>query len=232
MGLFTNRFPEFRELDKLYPTGLDNDLDALKTFLKFTQNGTTENLKKDIKEMEEEMKNDIVKDSVVLHSNVDYLDYMSSSNALNLIYNSMLISLCSFLETRLGLLCKLIENRETESLKNIIGTSTLVKFKNYLSEVHSIDFNSINSEWEQIFAYAYLRNKLVHNHSPKINIKTNPDGYSELKKIKFLYLDDKSEINKIYINDPRILEEYFDLISRILNFIVTIKVDYKDLIKN
>lgn len=223
MGLSSYRFKEFQELDKIYPTGLDNDLDALKIFLKNIQNETTENLKNDIKEMEKEMEKDIVEDNIVLYSNIDYLDYASSLNALNLVYNSMLISLCSFIETRLMMLCKLIESKSDKSIDSIKGRSKIYKYKNYLSTVHLIDFNIIHSDWKQICSYAYLRNQLVHNQIPQINIKTNKVGYRKLRNIKFLDIKVKSNIATFTITDSRLLNDYFDVISRFLQFICYVK---------
>jgi|GEM_PF-4892315 len=95
------RFQEFYIIDKLYPTGLDNDLDSMKTFLNSIEKGTLEMVKSDVQKMEGEMENDIIIDNEVIFSNVDFLDYKSTSSALNIIYNSTLVSLYSFLETRL-----------------------------------------------------------------------------------------------------------------------------------
>jgi hypothetical protein len=223
MGLSSYRFKEFQKLDKIYPTGLNNDLDALKMFLKKIKEETSGDLKDEINKMENEMENDIVVDNVVLHSNIDYLDYASSLNALNLVYNSILISLCSFIETRLFMLCKLIEDKNVKSIKSINGESKIDTYKKYLEEVHSVDFNSVQNDWKQITSYAYLRNQFVHNQIPEINIDTNKTGYEKLRNIKFLNIKTESDFATFSINDSRLLDEYFDIISRFLQFICYIK---------
>jgi hypothetical protein len=223
MGLSSYRFKEFQKLDKIYPTGLNNDLYALKMFLKKIKVETSESLKCEINKMENEMENDIVICDVVLHSNIDYLDYASSLGTLNLVYNSILITLCSFIETRLFMLCKLIEDKSVKSIKTKMGESKIDSYKRYLEEVHLVDFNLVQNDWEQITSYAYLRNQFVHNQIPGINIDNNEYGYKKLCNIKFLNIKTESNIANFSINDARLLDEYFDIISRFLQFVYYVK---------
>ncbi len=222
MGLTSYRFTEFSHLKKLYPLGLGSDLDALKLSLKSIENGTLKTLNKEIEEMETEMDNDVVIDDTVVHSNIDYLDYISSTNASNIIYNSMMISLFSFLETRLMLLCKLVEPRNSILLSDISGKG-IYKYKKYLSKVHSIDFNSQQKEWELICSYALLRNKLIHSQSVEFDIKANSKEYNKLKKLEHLTVKESSNKAFFYIDNQEFLNKCFETVSKFLEFICYVK---------
>jgi hypothetical protein len=220
--LTSYRFQEFQKLDKLYPTGLSNDLDAMKLSLKSIEKGTLKILKKEIEEMKTEMENDIIIDDTVVQSNVDFLDYISSSNASNIIYNSMMISLFSFLETRLMLLSKLVEPRNSILLNDISGKG-IYKYKKYLSKVHLIDFSSQQKEWELICSYALLRNKLIHSQSVEFDIKSNNKEYNKLKKLEYLTVNESSDKALFYINNQEFLNKCFETISNFLEFICYVK---------
>lgn len=168
--------------------------------------------------MEKEMEKNVIIEDIIFHSDVDYFNYYSNLNALNLLYNSILISICAFFETRIEFLCKLLEKSRSTSIKSIGGKSNIEKFKNYLSEVHSVDFEPVNKEWEQIIAYAYLRNKLVHNQFPNIKIKSNQEGYSRLKKIRYLSITINNGVATFKINDPKLLDEYISDVYKFLHF--------------
>ena len=222
MGLTAYRFTEFWKLDKLFPAGIDTDLESMKVALRTIQKGAGDVLKIEIDKMEGEMKNDIVIENEVIYSNVDYLDFFSSSSALNIIYNSMVISIFSFIETRLMLLCKLIEKRNKILLSDISGKG-IYKYKRYLSKVHDIDFNPKNEEWELLGSYAFLRNKLIHSHSVEINMRYNEKDYKKLKKIKSLSVTESSDIATFHIRDQECVNDFFALASSFIQFICYIK---------
>ncbi|KAB1159469.1 hypothetical protein F7018_03920 [Tenacibaculum aiptasiae] len=218
MGLTSYRFTEFNDLTKLNPLGLEGDLDAIKLSLKSIEVGTLNILQNEIKEMQSEMENDIIIDDTIVQSNVDYLDYISSRQASNIIHNSMMISIFSFLETRLLLLCKLIEPRNSILLNDISGKG-IYKYKKFLSKVHSIDFSSQQNEWELITSYALLRNKLVHSQSVDFDIKKNSKEYIKLKKIEHLTVKEYSDKAFFYIDSQEFHNKYFQTVSKFLEFI-------------
>ncbi len=98
MGTKSFRFKEFSKLNELFPAGLHNDIESLRGFYKYAQNSAISILKDDVIKMEKEMNNDFITDNVVVFSDVDYFDYNSKLNTLNLFYNSILITILSFLK--------------------------------------------------------------------------------------------------------------------------------------
>ncbi|CAM1366471.1 hypothetical protein TOREUM_30537 [Tenacibaculum litoreum] len=224
--MFTSyRFQQFLIIDRLYPTGLDNDLDSMKTFLKSIEKGTLEMIKSDVQKMEVEMKNDVIIDNEIIFSNVDFLDYKSTSSALNIIYNSTLVSLYSFLETRLKFLYELLENQKNIRINKNKGESNIMFYKRKLEEKYFLDFSSLNAEWEEICLHTLLRNTLTHSHIQEQ--KTDISDYKKIQSIEHLSTEMNSGILLFEINDFKFLYNFFDKISEILNFICYIKTNAK-----
>lgn len=234
MGLGTKhyRFKEFKELYKLYPAGIFTDLDALKRFMSFIKNNTADTLKNEINEIENEIEkeNDIIEiiekkfedevesiENLAFDSNVDYIDYYSSKGALNLVYNSILITLCSFLETRVKLLCTLLGYRKGSFRKKRNTESFLSFYMSYLNGEHHIDFSAIDDYWKKIEQYSTLRNTITHNEKQVIGVPS--EKFRKIKQISYLNIIKKGKNASFIIDDPRLLEECFDTVKGILEFI-------------
>lgn len=221
--LRSSRLEKFDNYKKYCHLGLYGDLDSMQTSLNSIMKGAVFPLEKSISESENEMKNDIVyegEDGEELYTTVDYLDYYSNINAKTIIYNSSIISVYSFLETRLLLLCNLLDPNFSINKKD--KTAYITQCKNYLSVNHNIDFKLIEKDWKIITCYQTLRNELVHNSIIEI-----PESRSVMWKIKRLREIDhlkESEPNasktiKFQIVNKECIHFFFTKVSKILEFI-------------
>jgi hypothetical protein len=218
MGLRSYRFSEFIQLDKLYPGGLSNDLDSMDTFLKSIEKGTVEIVKENVESMEQEMENDIIIDDEVF-SNIDFFDYKSSSSALNIIYNSTLISIYSFLETRMKHFYELLKDQQNIKINKKDGESNILFYKRKLADEFSIDFSEVNLDWEEICSYTLLRNALTHSHIQEADISKKIIDYQKIKNMEFLTTEVESTVLVFQINDFNFLSLFFKKVSKFLNFI-------------
>jgi hypothetical protein len=218
MGLRSYRFSEFIQLDKLYPGGLSNDLDSMDTFLKSIEKGTVEIVKENVESMEQEMENDIIIDDEVF-SNIDFFDYKSSLSALNIIYNSTLISIYSFLETRMKHFYELLKDQQNIKINKKDGESNILFYKRKLADEFSIDFSEVNLDWEEICSYTLLRNALTHSHIQEADISKKKIDYQKIKNMEFLNTKVESTVLVFQINDFNFLSLFFKKVSKFLNFI-------------
>jgi hypothetical protein len=218
MGLRSYRFSEFIQLDKLYPGGLSNDLDSMDTFLKSIEKGTVEIVKENVESMEQEMENDIIIDDEVF-SNIDFFDYKSSSSALNIIYNSTLISIYSFLETRMKHFYELLKDQQNIKINKKDGESNILFYKRKLADEFSIDFSEVNLDWEEICSYTLLRNALTHSHIQEADISKKIIDYQKIINMEFLTTEVESTVLVFQINDFNFLSLFFKKVSKFLNFI-------------
>jgi|TARA_B110000091_G_C13773509_1_gene457795 hypothetical protein len=215
------RLEQFDNYKKYCHLGLYGDLDSMQTSLNVIMKGAVFPLEKSISESEDEMKNDIVyEDGEELYTTVDYLDYYNNINAKTIIYNSSIISVYSFLETRLLLLCNLLDTNFSINKKD--NTAYITQCKNYLSANHNIDFKLIEKDWQIILSYQTLRNELVHNsilEIPKSQI--NLWKIKRLRKIKHLKASESnaSKIIKFQIVNKDCIHFFYTKVSKILEFI-------------
>ncbi len=226
MALGVYRFKEFEAFDKLYPSGIYNDMDTIKTSLKTMYEGTILNLKKEVDSMKQEMKQDVVIDNEVIYSNVDILDFYSSSNAINIVYNSMFISLHSFLETRLRFMCKLIESRSSIKLNDISGKG-IYKYRKYLEKVHQVNFDSQKNNWELICHYSLLRNKLTHSQTNEINVISEKTEFNKLKKLDHLTIIESNNFAKYKIDNIELIEGFLRVVSNFLEYVCIKRCNYR-----
>jgi len=117
-GLYSCRFKEYNKLSIHGIVSIDQDCDNLRQYIVKMEEGTAQLLKNQIEGADGEMENDIMTKEDFF-SNLNFLDYLGYHSNLKMIYASMLITMYSFLESRLLLACKLIEGRNKIKLKNI-----------------------------------------------------------------------------------------------------------------
>lgn len=90
--------------------------------------------------------------------------YRYSIEFPNILRTSVFLSLYSFLENQLVVLCKQIQSRKRISLSvNDLNDSGIEKASKYLKKVVGIDFPDNTKEWTYIKQCNQLRNCIVHN---------------------------------------------------------------------
>lgn len=175
-------------------------------YIKLTEEIIEENVKNKLTEISEYLKNP---------DYPDYGEHEMLTHTHSLYYNSLFISLYSFLERKLFMLSKLAENQKNIKVKGIRGEG-IFKYYKYLKKVLEIDLEHLNNEWVVICRYNKLRNTLVHypiNEIPKDN---NSKLISQFKQIEFLEIKDKGEFITFEINDVRLLSKFIKVIHKFL----------------
>ncbi len=81
-------------------------------------------------------------------------------------YNSMLVSLYSYIEYHFTMIVKLTQKQMNKKikLKDINALNQIEKCKKYLLLVFDISLEDLNKEWEIIKDISKLRNLIVHNN--------------------------------------------------------------------
>jgi len=216
MGRGKYRFKEFCNYNN-FNSGLYGDIDGIKKVIEIVKDESIDKLKNDLCEMSEDMKNDIIDGDIILESNVDLFEFENTKNAIFILYNSIFISLYCFLETRLHFLCKLIDKTNPITLNDISGNGIL-KYKKYLEKVHKVDFIPVKKEWDRICCYKLLRNKIIHNSSNIINIKSEKNDYNKINQLSCLTIKVIDERAYFFIANKDFLTEFLKIIYNFLDY--------------
>lgn len=81
----------------------------------------------------------------------------------NIMRSTLLISIYSFFEERLVLICKSYETEEGLMFDDIRGRSVIDRAKKYIEKVIKMDFPSNNEHWKHLREINLIRNCIVHN---------------------------------------------------------------------
>lgn len=133
-----------------------------------------------------------------------------------LYYNSIFISLYSFLEKKMYQLCKLGEKKQLIKVKDLSGDG-IVKYYNYFRKVLLINLQDLNTEWSSITKYNKLRNQLVHSPTNIIENSNNPSLIIILKSIKNLNIIDREDFVEYEITDKKLLLDFWSVINKFLS---------------
>jgi len=112
-----------------------------------------------------------------------------------------------------------LEKQENIRINKNKGESNIMFYKRKLEEEYFIDFSSLNAEWEEICSHTLLRNTLTHSHIQETDISKKISDYKKIQNIKYLSIEINSDILLFEINDFKFLYNFFDKISKLLNFI-------------
>ncbi len=146
-------------------------------------------------------------------------------------FNSILVSLFSFFESRLKFLCELHHRKKLSNVKlNDLSGTDIEKCKRYLTLVAEINFNSFQIMWKRITDIQKLRNSIIHNTSKISKEKGNENILSLIREDKRI---EYSELHgEFYINDVSYLKEFSKLILDFFNQLVEKLVEIKVLARN
>ncbi len=211
----TNKIrPIFRSDSFQFFAEVQLELDAFENYIIITRNNVDKEIEKQVEKYNyhrRESGNDLV------NVFIDITNDLITSNTKILFYNSLLVSLYSFLERKMYKLCKIAEKDQKIKILDFSGDG-IVRYKKYLKKVIDIDFEKVNSEWSEITKLNKLRNQIVHNPSAEIKIcKGNEKLINSIKSINGLIIKEKDSIMRYYIKDEKLLVRFLSIIKILLN---------------
>ncbi|MEZ5010099.1 MAG: hypothetical protein R2753_18260 [Chitinophagales bacterium] len=147
----------------------------------------------------------------------DFEDHTIKTLTHQLYYNSIFISIYSFLEKKMFQLCKLAEVNETIKIKDLSGEG-IFKYYKYLKKVLLLDLDNLNEDWTRITKYNKLRNRLVHLTTNTIDkSENNSKLIKTIASIKNLNVIDKGDYYEFEISSTKILLDFLEVIENFLD---------------
>ncbi len=133
-----------------------------------------------------------------------FLIYREVDIHIEILRKSLAISIYSFLEHHMNLICNHLDEFHSSSLtlKDLKGDG-IKRAKLHLEKVHSLDFSKLNSCWSFLSNFNKVRNCLVHtdgdtslmrSKTTLVNVVDSSDGLSLIKEKQI-------KIEKDYIHD-------------------------------
>lgn len=116
---------------------------------------------------------------------------------------SAIVSIYTYLEFFLEDFCKKIYELDNHKIspKDLSGTG-IFRSKSYLSKVFNINFEKLNSEWEDITKLNEIRNFLVHSNGVFTSDEAKSKLQKSLEKLSGInFKDDHIEISTNYISN-------------------------------
>ena len=183
-------------------------LNAFSEYIKLTNEIIDQKVKSKITEYQElDKKNDMF---------FDMTDFEIKINTHQLFYNSLFVSLFSFLERSMYKLCKLAESKHHIKIKDLSETGVYL-YKKYLKLVLKIDFVPLNKEWTEISKLNDLRNLIIHGPTTIVNKNNKPQLITTLKNIKGLSSKDLGDSIDFYIEELTLLNTFSKTIHNFLS---------------
>lgn len=143
----------------------------------------------------------------------NYLNVQAKIGLTNIYYDSLIMAMYSFIESKMLFLCKYLSQGQNIKV-NDMADRGIIKYQKYLSKVCGIDFSPINNEWETLLGYNKLRNHLVHSDGNRSIPVSNKKLIQFLRSIKGISL--------LKSKDSYVLDFTTDDIIR--NFITATKI--------
>lgn len=145
-------------------------------------------------------------------------------------YNSILVSLFSFFETRLKLICEINSRKQFSNVKpSHLSGSDVERYKRYLTVVAGINLDNLHDKWKRITDIQKLRNAIIHN-SAHIDIANDKN------MVQFIKGDNRIKFNEqqgsFYINDVTFLKDFSKLLLSFFTSVVDELVKHKAVARN
>lgn len=100
------------------------------------------------------------------------MDLKTSETLVDLYYDAFIISMYSFTEKKMFILCNYLSKNYIVKVNDIAGKG-IFKFYKYLTKVCGIDFAPVQNAWDTIVQFNLLRNHLVHAEGNRSIPKSN-----------------------------------------------------------
>ena len=115
-------------------------------------------------------------------------------------YDSMIITIYSFVEKKMNFLCRHLQTDKKIKLRDF-SDKGVRKYKNYLEKVLDFDFSKIDNSWSKLLKYGVLRNFLTHAENARL-ISKDTEGKEAI--IAFLSMSEGVKISQQ--NDDTLFE--------------------------
>ena len=169
------------------------------------------------------------------NSRKDILDETYEEYRLNfeqfpkVINNSIFVSTFSFMEAKLIHIINLLDDFLELKIKlfDLAGNNTIDKCHKYFSKVANINLELLKNEFDKIKDFQKIRNLIVHNDS---NVKKRRDKKIEEQSM-YNYIIGEPRIKLdtfsgyFIINDYKYIDEFLDIVSRLLSGIIKSSID-------
>lgn len=220
MGLFRHR-KVFNDDEFQYVIEVDFQLYSFKEYIKITEQIIEKEIKEEINRYNKFLRE---ASDIEIEYQYDFEDHQTKNHIHQLYYNSIFISLYSFLEKKMYQLCKLAEKNNLIKVRDL-SDDGIFKYYKYFKKVLLIDLEQLNKEWTLITKYNKLRNRLVHFPENTIEKSNNNSKHIEiLKSIRNLKIIDKGNYIEYEISDKQLLLDFWFEINSFLNKIYYEKV--------
>ncbi|MEO8589997.1 MAG: hypothetical protein ABI432_11540 [Flavobacteriales bacterium] len=141
--------------------------------------------------------------------------FETASLLLDLLYDSQLVSVYSFIERKLLFLCKELEKDQSIKLTDFNGKG-IQKFRNYLSKVCSIDFAEVEHSWRELSHFGILRNILIHSEQPRLIPMKHKELLLLLEKSAGVILEEHEDGVQLRYKDSIIVKKLIGIGKTIL----------------
>jgi len=220
MGLYRHR-PVFKDEKFQFVIEVDFQLYSFKDYIKITEQIIEKEISEEINRYNKFLQE---ASDIEIEYQYDFEDHEIKNHIHQLYYNSIFISLYSFLEKKMYQLCKLAEKGNSIKVKDL-SDDGVFKYYKYFKKVLLIDLEQLNIEWTLITKYNKLRNRLVHFPDNTIEKSNNNSKQIELlKSISNLKIIDKGDYIEYEISDKQLLLDFWTVINDFLNKIYYEKV--------
>jgi len=89
------------------------------------------------------------------------IDLKTSETLVDIYYDAFIISMYSFTEKKMFILCNYLSRNYPIKVSDISGKG-IFKFHKYLTKVCGVDFSPIEIPWNTLVKFNLLRNHMVH----------------------------------------------------------------------
>ena len=182
---------------------VDLQLESFREYIKLTEDLIEVELKQKLIKYDtflEEEDKEIVKEFY------DFADHEVKRQAHQLFFDSLFISLYSFLERKMFQLCKIAEAGHQIKVKDL-GDKGIKQYRTYITKVLNIDLETVHSQWTGFQKYNTLRNQLVHEPTYTVDIK-NKTKINKLKSIQGLVIKERGDVIEFEISDKKLLMDF------------------------
>ncbi|MEQ1586729.1 MAG: hypothetical protein ABL895_12665 [Cyclobacteriaceae bacterium] len=149
----------------------------------------------------------------------NYEDHEIREQTHQLFFNSLFISIYSFLEKKMLQLCKLAESKQLIKVRDL-SDDGIVKYRKYLTKILCINLDEVNIQWDLFMRYKVLRNLLVHTSTNTIDFeKSNLQKIVTLRSIDGLIVEDREGFVEFEIRNKQLLLDFCSAIGIFLKHV-------------
>lgn len=152
-------------------------------------------------------------------------EIMNQREYPKLLYNSMFLTVYSYLENEFRYICSICRTIEGHTLdaKDLSGSNYLQQSRDYIAKVVGVQLNDVNDEWRLLKIYQTLRNIVAHRQG-KVD-SSEKKAREFINKNKGVSID--SNTSELLINSDQFLNDFIQLSISFLTKVSKIIFDQK-----